>query len=815
MHILISILYRFTARSVSRSDGLDTVSDDVRYGASSASRFRGSVSWFLKHRFALMVLVVFVLAGFWVLDDYGVGTDTGAQRGIAVQNLEYLLGRSNLVFSDFHRFYGVSYELPLLLVERGLGLDDTRDIHMMRHIITHLFFLTSGFFCYLLAYRLFGSRLLAVVALLLFLLHPRIYAHSFFNSKDVPFLSMFMICLYLTHRAFGNGNVWRFLILGIAVGVLINLRIMGVTLFAMIVGMQVLDLFRASDRGEVRRILNLIAVFMISGLVMLYAVTPHLWGDPVGGFVEWFAAFSQHPSPIYQLFRGDLILSIDVNPPEYIPVWMSIATPPGVLVLCVVGILVVLMRGVFNPRDVLHNMRLRFGFLLTICILLPLLSVIILDVNVYYGWRQMYFLHASFCLLAIFGLHWLVSVTRGMRLSSCLYGTVGASVVVVVASMLSIHPHQHLYFNFLVDRTTPEHLRSQYDMDYWTTVFREGFEHLLEMFPFSKIHLQISLASAGHLNWEVLADEDRGRLILERETSDFYITNYQSFKPLESPRSEGTSPLVYSRVIYGSSVLGVGAVNLSLLDDSVVSRYREIYQSAMSLKLVAHSEWDVYVDDSVLVYIKESCASIDPLPGFFLHLSLDDIDALPEYRRRGGHKTRIFDFDFGKYGVRFDGKCMVVVPIPYDGVSGVRTGQFTSNGELWSVAINIRSGGKDAYRAEYESVGDNAPAIRSEFDVYLSDGRLIYVREPCDASDVEAEFFLHVVPSSVDDLPPSRMESGFDNLDFVFDTRGLMFDGMCVASVGLPDYEMERIRTGQWDSEQQRDIWKEEFDVAE
>lgn len=56
-----------------------------------------------------------------------------------------------------------------------------------------------------------------------------------------------------------------------------------------------------------------------------------------------------------------------------------------------------------------------------------------------------------------------------------------------------------------------------------------------------------------------------------------------------------------------------------------------------------------------------------------------------------------------------------------------------------------------------------------------------------------------MAPSDVDDLPDKRIESGFDNLDFVFATRDLMFDGMCVASVGLPDYDIERIRTWLWD----------------
>ena len=121
---------------------------------------------FLIRHIALMVLAVFLLAGVWILDDYGVGFDTLKQRQLAERSIEYVLGRRDFVYPDWQndRYYGVTFELPLLLVERTLGLEDTRDIHLMHHMVTHLFFLTGGFFCYLFAYRLFENRWLAVLA---------------------------------------------------------------------------------------------------------------------------------------------------------------------------------------------------------------------------------------------------------------------------------------------------------------------------------------------------------------------------------------------------------------------------------------------------------------------------------------------------------------------------------------------------------------------------------------------------------------------------------------------------------------------------
>ena len=136
------------------------------------------------HRAALVALALFLLTGLAVLDAYGVAADSAQQRNIAEYNLDYvtradaaLLESGTLWQSDV--FYGVAFEFPLILAERALGLQDDRSVYLARYLLTHLFFLTGGLFAYLLARRLFGGPVAAVAAMLLFLLSPRLYAHSF------------------------------------------------------------------------------------------------------------------------------------------------------------------------------------------------------------------------------------------------------------------------------------------------------------------------------------------------------------------------------------------------------------------------------------------------------------------------------------------------------------------------------------------------------------------------------------------------------------------------------------------------------------
>ena len=111
----------------------------------------------------LTVCALFLIVGVAVLDDYGISWDEFHQRIIAAETVAYALGDVPLV-DDHNKFYGAAFELPLLLVERVLGLEDTRSISLSRHILTHLFFIVGGFFCCLLAYRLSNSHLVALTS---------------------------------------------------------------------------------------------------------------------------------------------------------------------------------------------------------------------------------------------------------------------------------------------------------------------------------------------------------------------------------------------------------------------------------------------------------------------------------------------------------------------------------------------------------------------------------------------------------------------------------------------------------------------------
>ena len=129
--------------------------------------------------------------------------------------------------------------------------------------------------------------------------------------------------------------------------------------------------------------------------------------------------------------------------------------------------------------------------------------------------------------------------------------------------------------------------------------------------------------------------------------------------------------------------------------------------------------------------------------------------------------------------------------------------RFPADGGLFH---NVRQEWLD----EYRPLLAGAPAQRGPFAVYYNGDRLTYDRAPCTPTDTDAPFFLHLFPTDVNQLPDWARKHGFENRDFAFaDRGGALLENRCIVSVALPDYDIARIRTGQYTDAGR--IWEVEF----
>ena len=639
---------------------------------------------------AVASLVLFAVAGASVLNDYGPSSMMGRGEHRAAVNLEYILGNDDSLSNDdftvaHNRYYGVAFELPLLLVGRALGLDDPTS-YLFRHYAIHLFWLCGGFACFLLARRLFDNGPLAFIAMVLFLLQPRVYAHAFFNTKDVPFLSMFMIALYLVHRAFEKGTVRAFVALGMGVALLTNLRIMGVMLVPAVLGMRACDLLCAAQWSSRRRVLATTGAFVAACAATLYAVSPYLWSDPFE-FAEALRVLSQHPNVRGQLFQGRLVRTDDL-PWHYVPTWMAITLPPFTLLLGVVGLVSIAWRAAAHPSRATGNTPLRLECLAAACLTAPPLAVAALGAHSYNGWRHLYFLHAPLALLAASGLRLLAPAgTAWVRRGA--YAAAGVAAAGILVSMARIHPYQYAYFNFLVDRTTPEHLLAQYYIRDMPRARLDALRHLAQTYPSTNLCVAANrldrYLSEAYLSEaqrkRITVGLGRGRLARCGYHLDFII--YDGVAPLELH-----APEVWTRKVYGNTIASMHGFNLALLGDPHADRARETYRSLTQNAPAARAHYDVRLDAArgALTYARAPCVRADTAATFFLHVVPVDAGELPDHRVRHGFDN--LDANL-RWWALFDGRCLATVRLPEYAVDHVRTGQFNDAGRLWEVTIEI------------------------------------------------------------------------------------------------------------------------------
>ncbi len=743
---------------------------------------------------ALAAALLFAAVGALVLDDYGTGIDEWAQRQTAIDVADFVAGDDAgddaALPADHNRFYGVAFELPLLLAERALGLQDSRAVFLLRHALSHLVFIAGGVVGALLAWRLFGSRWLGLLTMLLFLLHPHIYAQSFFNTKDPPFAAAFMLALYLVHRAFRRGTPGAFALCGVAVGLAVNLRVFGLILLPAVLALLALDVWQAADARTRRRALLSGGAFAAAALLTIYALHPYYWENPLR-MLDAVTTLARHPAIRERRFLGELIWS-DAVPPHYIPTWFAVTAPPVTLLLGALGAAVALGRGARRPRAAAANGALRFQLLLLGCAVLPVLVVIVIQAHLHDDWRHMYFLWAPFSLLAAAGVQWLagtpamagaahaapytISARGGSRRTArtlrraAAVGAAGLGALSTVASMAALHPYEHVYFSPLLQPSSA--VAQNFSLGDPTPSRRQGLEYLLQRYPDD---LLFGVYTSYNTDTALLPEAQRRRLLA--------LTGVQlGIVSLDdggwAPLPPGTRPpVVHQLQAYGGVIAATRAP----------TRFRDVAAAAAAGVFgppAARADFDVYLTDTALIYRKQPCSADDLAAArFFLHVVPANPADLPAYRAPHGFDNLDLVFDHSSAAAH--GVCLAVVSLPTYALAHVRTGQYTPGaGDVWDAEFAVAEAPPDGVR-------------RSTFDVELDGAALTYRKTPCTADDVRQRFFLHVTPGHAADLRADRARYGAELLDFDFAEHGAFADGGCRARVTLPAWPIARIATGQ------------------
>lgn len=90
-----------------------------------------------------------------------------------------------------------------------------------------------------------------------------------------------------------------------------------------------------------------------------------------------------------------------------------------------------------------------------------------------------------------------------------------------------------------------------------------------------------------------------------------------------------------------------------------------------------------------------------------------------------------------------------------------------------------------------------------DFNVQVNDKTITYTKKPCNSenTDISARFLLHIVPVDKSHLlVDNPLDNPFHTMDFDFADHGIMSRNECIIRLGLPQYDISEIYTGQFNS---------------
>jgi len=489
----------------------------------------------------------YLVLGLFIIKDYGVSWDESIQRTTGLLTHEYVFEGNDQLLKFPTRFYGTAFEWFLIGAEKLLKITDDRSVFLMRHTVTFLLFFLSVIFFYRLARKTFNHWGWGLLGGLLLILNPRIFSHSFYNSKDIAFLSIFIISIYTLRRLLDKKSYTRVFIHALVCALLIDIRILGVLVPILTIVFYGVAIAQFSKERKSLFLKLVIFVGAFIGFMILF--WPILWQQPVGQIMAAFKQMSQFPWDGRLLYLGEYFRGTQL-PWHYLPVWIAVSTPILFLFLSVVGLSLFLKKLLSSHREGLRDWIIYFCWLV-----IPLSAVFILNSVVYDAWRQLFFIYPAIVLFALCGLRffWERIIACSKQWLICVFiFVITLGVFEPLWFMISSHPHQNVYFNYLAGNS-PEKIKERFELDYWGLSFKQGLEYLLRENPEQK---QINVYVEhwpGIANAQFLSELGRARINIVEATknADYLITNFR----WQSNQYE--YPEIYSIKVRGIKILAV------------------------------------------------------------------------------------------------------------------------------------------------------------------------------------------------------------------------------------------------------------------
>jgi hypothetical protein len=345
--------------------------------------------------------------------------------------------------------------------------------------------------------RLLGGERVGFLALLLLLLTPAYYGHSFNNPKDAPFAAAMAWTLFYMCRALSTLPAPRFSVvvkLGVTLGVALGIRVAAVLVGPyMLVGLALYLVGVWRERrslGAVRNCLWMAVRRLLPATAIAYVVMGIFWPwgvmRPLNPFVA-LSDFSNLPVNLDTLIGGVWVKATQL-PRDYLPDYLLVNLPEVVLFGLVVAIVFAVLWWIgrvrhgppFPTGGGAAELRAEQILLVVLAGFFPVIFFVFFRPTAYNGIRHFLFVVPPMAVLASLGIDrlWDRVARFGDKWGRLLAGALTIVLVIQAWVMAQLHPDEYVYYNVLTGGV--KGAQGAYELDYWGNSLLEATKDLAE-----------------------------------------------------------------------------------------------------------------------------------------------------------------------------------------------------------------------------------------------------------------------------------------------------------------------------------------------
>jgi hypothetical protein len=520
---------------------------------------------FAERKYKIIIslfFIVFFVIGVFSVGGYGYSTDETDQRELGNQALKLILNSDREIYSQINKYHGTSFTMVANIIERILRISNIRSIFFIRHCFSFLLFFASAIFFYFLCKKIFKSWKFGLLGALFLFLSPRIFVDSFYNPKDLPFLSFFIIAIFTLYIFLETRNIKYAFFHGLATAFAAAMRILGILVLVLTILFFIIDfvLERKQDKfcgyPDVLKKIQVFLIYLFVFAVAFCMLMPVLLPDPITNLVAAIKTMADYPHDSPSLFLGQWITSFEI-PRSFLPVWMAITTPIFYIILFLAG-----LCGFFaavRKNLVTFYKENKFLIVALLWFFIPVLGQIVLKSNIYNGWRHMYFVYPAFLIFAVNGIRWIYDLFKKMNLKFYSVSAAIAAIIIMLNlgfisfEMIRMHPYEYVYFNIFAGKDLGV-VEKRFTLDYWGMSYRYCLEYILKNDDRKKI-TYTTISGPGSQIEYLFSESDNDRLTYVKDVvdADYCLSIYR----YGAEERVDIKKKIYTIIVNGGSLMSI------------------------------------------------------------------------------------------------------------------------------------------------------------------------------------------------------------------------------------------------------------------